>query len=365
MDHYILVAAVDYGFDGGTSDFRVVCDNRMKRLIARNKKKKDMTFHIYDFLRGEIVTHEVTYKKGNKKQSKKVQNKYNRISKANYRSVNHGTYNSYRFRDGQDNVMSIVDVYKAVQDIGDHSPGTLMELSFFSHGWMGGPILVNSYDDREANIQLHPSLPSFTHSFRGASSRDPDDKDPRGELDFIPPTMTNQNLQHFQHAFHPDGYVWLWGCAFPRTIHQILYRIEKHSMYRANGVGDESLFEFTTFTKEEISLLESYLQSHNQRFPNKGKVEIKFKYLKHFFCLASQNTYAYQIARNANVKTYGAVLGTYSIYEKGRLPLLKVDGSFRRHFTFYKNYLGFDFDPEGRNYGEYLPGMDCPSPASP
>ncbi|WP_158738014.1 hypothetical protein [Alteribacillus sp. YIM 98480] len=355
MDHYILIAAVDYEFDGGTSDFRVLCDNRMKRIIAQNKAKKAMMFHIYDFLRGEIATHEITYHKGIKKQNKTVQNKFARISKANYTS-NHG---SYRFKDGQDNVMSILDVYQKVQNIGKNSPHSLIELSFFSHGWMGGPILVNSYDDREANIQLHPSLPSFTHSYRGSSLRDPDDKDPRGNLDFNSPTMTNQDLKNFQNAFHNKGYIWIWGCAFPRSIHQILHKMEKHPSYRENGLGDDTLFVFTNFTKEEVKLLENYLQGHLPPFPDKQKIAIEFKYIKFFFCLANQNSYSYQIAKHANVKTYAALLGTYSIYEKGRLPLLKIEGAFKRHFKFYKNYLGFDFDPEGRNYGEYLPGMSC------
>ena len=72
---------------------------------------------------------------------------YKPVTKANYtkRVVDGETH--WDFKDGQPDVMSIVNVYDAVAGIGDSDPGTLRELSFFAHGWMGGPILVNSYDD--------------------------------------------------------------------------------------------------------------------------------------------------------------------------------------------------------------------------
>jgi hypothetical protein len=76
------------------------------------------------------------------------------------------------------------------------------------------------------------------------------------------------------------------------------------------------------------------------------------------------STYLHTIASNANVKTFGAVMGTYAEYDDTAvvLPLMKVHEGFTRHFTFYKNYLGFAFDPEGRRYGEYKPGFTCTAP---
>ena len=38
---------------------------------------------------------------------------------------------------------------------------------------------------------------------------------------------------------------------------------------------------------------------------------------------------------------------------------MHVEPSFARHFKFYKSYLGFKFDPEGRKYGEFSPGFSC------
>jgi hypothetical protein len=62
MKHIILVAGVDYEFKG--VDFRVFCDSRVKRILARNTKKEDLTFQIFDFRRGEVATHEFTYPAG-------------------------------------------------------------------------------------------------------------------------------------------------------------------------------------------------------------------------------------------------------------------------------------------------------------
>jgi hypothetical protein len=54
-----------------------------------------------------------------------------------------------------------------------------------------------------------------------------------------------------------------------------------------------------------------------------------------------------------------SVIGTYSEYDSGTLPLMHVAKSFGRHFNFYESYLGFSFDPEGRKYGEFSPTLTC------
>jgi len=41
---------------------------------------------------------------------------------------------------------------------------------------------------------------------------------------------------------------------------------------------------------------------------------------------------------------------------------MSVDAGFSAHFAFYKNYLGFSFDPDGRHYAIYTPGGACTAP---
>jgi hypothetical protein len=369
MEHYILVAGVDYQFVG--LDFRSRCENRKRRIIVANYAREDLKFQIFDFGKGEIATTEVTYAGGRKAETITRLVPYSGISKSNYVVYRSNGETHYRFRDGQDDVMSILHVYSAVQAIGAHFPGDLIELSFFSHGWMGGPILVNSFDDRMMPITI-PSSPPGTRPVRNylllpPGARDPYDMDPRDERDFTAPTMDNASLLAFRDAFHSEGRVWIWGCAFPRVVHEILTKIEHNRVYHRTGLGDEVLFRFTNLTHEAVRFLESNLKlvlGVGFRFPNERNIEVKFKYLKYALCKAMQATYSYHIASAADVKTYAPLLGTYSDYESGvRLPLMRVHSGFVSHFNFYKTYLGFETDPERRNYGEYRPGFTCTVPS--
>jgi hypothetical protein len=363
MRHFILVAGVDYESKG--FPFRANCDSRMKRILAANKVKEEMTFEIFDVRKGEVVTHEVTYPSGKPadKVTKLTPSPFKSISKANYDRVEHGGETHYRFKDGQTDIMSILDVYKAVQKVGANAPNTLVELSFFSHAWMGGPILVNSYDDGIMQVtisgQRGPALIALP-----PTARDPDDMDPRASKDFIAPTMDAAALASFQKAFHKDGYVWIWGCAFPRVIHEMLHKIERNPAYKDSGLGDDVVFKIKNFSTDQAALFENVLKDVlGGPFPNKKNIEVKFKYIKYFFCLVTVASYTHHIAKNAKVKAYGAVMGTYSARDSGTLPLWHVYKGFAKHFTFYKNYLGFEFDPEGRKYGIYKPDFACTPPS--
>jgi hypothetical protein len=363
VDHYIYVAGVDYEFKGVV--FRRFCDSRLRRTVAANRARRDMRFLILDVIRGEVVTTDVTFPGGRKAEATTSATPFRPVSRASYDAITSGTETHYRFKPGQTDVMGIVDVYNAVRHVGAIAPGQLRELSVFSHGWMGGPILVNSFDDRSARIPLPPPLSSVIPHLEyvvPATHRDPDDKDPRAALDFIAPTMDAAARAELHGAFHPSGYIWLWGCAFPRLIHQILHRLERNPAYRERGLPADTILRFTNFLPQEVDLLERYLAAVLPPFPDRRRIDVAFKYLKHFACVATQASYTQHLATAAGVKVYGALLGTYSEYDTGRLPLMHVRRQFGAHFRFYKNYLGFDLDPEGRRYGTYRPALACPAP---
>lgn len=361
MKTIILVAGIDYEFKG--VDFRVLCNRRMEKLLRKNTKNEDMVFKIFDFRKGEVVTHESFYSGGLRtvKSTSLSPPPFSQITKkTNYeKALGSDGEPHYTFKDGQRGTMSILDVYKAVQKVGVDAPNTLFELSFFSHAWMGGPILVNSNDDGRfstGNIQLR---------LLSSNARDPDDMDPRVK-DFSAPTMDARALANFQTAFHSDGYVWIWGCAFVEELNRILCKIENHPSYRASGLGNNTVFEFTNLNAGQVELLEKWLGSElDGPFPDKGKVKISFKFLKHFFCKFTTASYSHHIAKAAKVKTFGAVMGTDAGYDTGAgLPLMSVSRTrWARHINFYKEYLGFSFDPEGRFYGEYSPEFNCTAPS--
>ncbi len=361
MKRFIYVAGMDYEFKG--VDFRVFADSRLKRRINANKAKEELTFTIFDVRRGEVATTVVTYPSGKKTESKSKSTPFAPLSKANYDSSTSGGVTHYAFKNGQRDKMSIVEIYKAVQKIGADDPRSLVELSIFSHAYYGGPILVNSYDDNSiTSVVPGTSTPVFTLVPAGA--RDPDDMDPRPSKDFIAPTMGAVQLALFQKAFAPDGFVWIWGCAFPTLVHRILHKIENHPKYKDKGIGDEELFNFKNLETDIADYLESFLSpALGGPFPDKKNIDLKFKFLKYFFCLMTVSTYLHHVAVNSKVKTFGANVGTYAEYDSGLLPLMNVHNGFVRHFTFYRNYLGFSFDPEGRRYAEYSPAFVCTAPS--
>lgn len=368
MDQYIFVGGMDYEFSG--VDFRIFCDNRLKRIQAANTAKKDLKFQIFDVRRGEVVVNETTYPKGVKTEKVTKTKPFDALSRANFNAAatpSGGTH--YTFKERQDKAMSILDIYDAVQKVGTGDPGTLRELSIFSHAWMGGPILVNSYDDRTGHfdVPMPMGLPPVTMPYTVAgTARDPDDKDPRAQYDFIPPTMDAAALVNFQKAFHPDGIIWIWGCGFPRLVHEILHKIEHNSVYKKAGLGDAVEFTFTNLSNDHIDLLEKVLKPLIGAFPDRKKVVVKFKFLKYFFCVVTTSSYSHQLARNSKVKVFGAVMGTYAEYDTtGPLPLMSIFNGFGAHFDFYENYLGFKYDAEGRHYGAYEPGFSCAKPSVP
>lgn len=89
--------------------------------------------------------------------------------------------------------LSIGDVYRYIQQVGVHSPGRIVELSFFSHAWAGGPILSDSLDH---------SPDSF---------RDEHDRDPRLK-DFSASNMRENDRKNFAAAFSTKATNNIFGC---------------------------------------------------------------------------------------------------------------------------------------------------------
>jgi hypothetical protein len=359
VKQYLLVAGVDYEFTG--VDFRQLADNRRAWLDRRNTTKVDLRFTTMDVRSGEVEVREVTFGTGKRVETVTRTKPFTPVTAASYEDVG----GHRRFKTGQPTVMSITDVYQRVQDIGSKDAGTLAELSIFSHGWMGGPILVNSDDDRLMTITLTPPVgpPIHVQVPVASTSRDPDDKDGRGLLDFSPPTMDAVELATFRKAFAKDAIAWLWGCAFPRAVHHAMWAMEQAKGYSGVGLGDDVELYLPQVVEEDVTFLDTFLAGVLPPFPKpRSAIKVKFKYLKYAFCRANLSCYARALADGAQVTVHAAALGTYAEYDTGGDRLMHVHRGFTAHFTFYKSYLGFSLDPEGRKYAVYPPGLTCPKP---
>lgn len=368
----ILVAGFDYeltskGSEGG-ADFRKRCLRRMERLIKRFPKD-DLKFTLFDVGAGTVETNEIDDKTKRRQWTvtnttdsagKSVPFSFKKVTKANYDLILPGREKRFKF--SPDGVMSITDIYAFIQQIGAGKDlETLIELSFFSHGWVGGPILVNSHDPDET-----------------IAARNSADKDPRTFKDFEPPNMDDTKLGNFSVAFSPNAIIWIWGCAFAGVFRTILRTLFETSKYKSTPLGklknsDSFQLNFTE-DKTVVGGSEIFDQIRTDILPGgtlkTGKVRSyvvthPFLELKDLFKNFLKNrTYSSKIATAADVKTFGALLGTYADYELtgDRLMLVPKNippdpykDSFIRVINFYKTYVGVAIDPENRGYGVFLP----------
>ncbi|MFE4665513.1 hypothetical protein ACFRI7_06270 [Streptomyces sp. NPDC056716] len=342
MKHFVLVAG--YELPPKNLPFRTYCENRVRQHVAANRAKEDLVFQILDVGRGEVVIRTFTYPGGTRTESVAAVRSFEPVTR------NH--YNGNVFKENQDDVMSVLDIYDAVRTIGRTAPGTLMELSFLSHGFSHGPVLVDSLDDSMVEGP-NPDTGRPETFWISDRFRDPDDKDPRTK-DFDVPNMTYGELAGFQAAYHPDAINWSWGCAFEKAAHQILHRLEYHPDYRSSGVPDDQVFVFTNFSASHVNHLTMILRTP---FPDHRKVEITFGTLKLYFHKQLLASYSHALAVASGRTTFGALIGTYAERDTGPRPQMHINKQFTRHFTFYRNYFGFTFDPEGRWYGAYDPAF--------
>ncbi|WP_405982890.1 hypothetical protein [Streptomyces sp. NBC_00158] len=340
MKHFILVAG--YPQPPKSLPFRAYCENRVRQHLAANRAKEDLVFQILDVGNGENVVRTFTYPGGNRTETRAALRTHVRVTRAHY--------DGNAFKDGQVGVMSALDVYAAVREIGIRKPGTLMELSFFSHGHAGGPVLVNSWDDSQYEV---PNAPPATRTrFLGADLRDPDDMDPRPK-DFRAANMEPEALAAFRAAYHPDAVNWSWGCASAPDVNEVLHSLEHHPDYRSSGLPDDKVLVFRTLSPANVADLELMLRL---KFTDHRKVELPFGALKQYVRRHLLGSYAHALAVASGRTTFGALIGTFAEPDPaGARPLMRVNPRFTRHFTFYRNYFGFTFDPERRWYGAFRP----------
>lgn len=337
----IMVAGYDYERKGVS--FRTICENRYKRLVKAKGVKNDAAwkFVIFDVGAGVISRNEL---KGKKRAWKDD-------TTFSFSAVTAANYTGYTFDKKQAGVMSVVDVYDYIRKLGKNDPGSVVELSFFSHGYYGGPILVNSNDNSGA----------------GTVARDPDDKDARTDKDFSAPNMDAAQLQALQKAFAKDAFLWIWGCVFTHSYFYVLDKIVRRKKKAKKFKDAEKLdLEFDDSRANEIYDDDTTFFPAKQKGKYPTKFTRTFKQIKEFFQRGLDDTYFVAAANATSVPCYGALPGTYSTYEDNdrsiKNPLMRIPTAnppyaddFTRHIKFYTNYLKVTPDPEQRGYGRFDP----------
>ncbi|CAA9485254.1 MAG: hypothetical protein AVDCRST_MAG67-2070 [uncultured Solirubrobacteraceae bacterium] len=348
-----LVSGFDYQLRG--LDYQRSALNRRSHLIERHRAAHAgdtatmiatmPRFRFFDVGTGLIREHTATGRNGTW-----TWNEVERFRPVTIKENYARRGSSRAFTRNAEGRMSITDVYRHVRALGITEPGSLKELSFFSHGAPQSVVLVNSFE---------PSPEPAT--------RDPSDKDGRTK-DFDAINMSPQALRDLRAAFSTDGFVWVWGCAMARSAHQVLARVLKNEKFRtarAGGLADTD--EVTlVFSRDEAKKI---FHVDPDFFPPPGpdgrqplRFRRSFAQIRAFLLDRIGSTYAAAIAVGAGVPCFGALPGTYSEDDKRSprpLPLIPASrhqsDDFRPTIRFYTRHLGVKLDPEGRNYGRYEP----------
>ena len=347
------------GFDyqGGGVDFAAMARNRQARLLAANAH---LTVTVMDVGAGTVTVSAMT--PGSTGKSARTLTRSQPSSPVTAANYSAGLRHETRFDKNQSDRMSITDLYAAVKAIGDskETAGSLVEVSVLSHGFIGGPILVDSDDGSTG------------------TARDPDDKDARAGKDFKWPNMNAAELAAFKAAFAPNAFWWSWGCTFSEAYRQVTSRFINSPLYRRTPAGtlkdtDKVAFEFPQDMAEDIYGVDVLFFPQAKRVGRKsaGKFkDLSFERtvidIKDFLRRGIRRTYHVAVGKAGGVQARGAFLGTYADYELDdpsiKLPLMQIPRStkiygtdFTRYLRMWVKDLGFSEDPEGHGYGVFTP----------
>lgn len=339
-----------YDYSGGGVDFTFIADRRTKFILWQNpswETDSDVIFVRFDVKKGII---ERNVYDGTSRKWVQESNAFDAINRrVHYNRENH-------FIMGDNRVMSITDAYNYVVNIGRTEPGTILEFNIIGHGWMGGPVLINTYERDE-----------YKPGNANGHLRDPWDKDGRPK-DLTANNMSDADWNFFKAAFMPAGFCWVWGCVFTRAYYNTLVLVMRTPEFRAKRFGehvDSDSFRLSV----SRSYADSYYPADRTFFPTVN-TELVFTrtlgQLKTFLKRGMLNTYSSRFTLNTGIETRNAMLGTYSDYERmyaghrPRVTVMEIPRSmeaygtnFSQTINFYKTYLNVIEDPEIRGYGVY------------
>lgn len=351
MKKYAIIVA-GYEYHSGGTNYNIFADRRKNKLLSLHPEWVNDSEAIivrFDVRNGRIEQN--VFRNGRRDWI---------LERDNFDSINrrvHYTRTNHSFIQQETNVIGMNDVYEYVQNIGRNDPGSLHELSVIGHGFIYGPIIVNSYEREE---------------FKGNNGnkrfeRDPWDKDARPK-DFMGENMNKDNWMNFRNAFHENGYAWIWGCVFSRASYNTLYKLMRTPEWRRKRWGEHvDSDEFTLRVNRNFA--KKYYKFDSTFFPS-SENELTFTrslfQIKKFLTRSLRYSYAGRFCVDTGITCFAGFVGTYSDYERParvrqpRQSLMVVPRSrrlygtdFTKTINFYKTYLNLEEDPENKGYCKY------------
>ncbi len=213
-----------------------------------------------------------------------------------------------------DDSISIVHAYRYVQDLGVAAAGSLLRFDIFSHAWVGGPIMIDTWQ-----------APDFDAGGAREGERDPGDKDGRSK-DFSSTNMTRRG--DFKKAFAADAVAKMWGCQ-ATTDNRALVRA-------AAGAKDPDATLSVSYAGKTYAVTAKQIAAAM----NKNILP---------------DTYMKQLAKTVGITMYGAPPGMgASLRAVGARNYMFVDQSvYKLEYAWYKSAIGLVPDETG--YFPYAP----------
>ena len=133
---------------------------------------------------------------------------------------------------------SVLSLYEHLKEVGTRAPQSVTELHFFTHGFPGGPILINTDEPGE-----------FAHDPANRNRRHRDDLDPRIK-DFADPNVCGGREQiRLRAAFAPMALIKLWGCAY-EDVQEYRDRVREYVATRDVRTRRRLLREYIRFVRD-------------------------------------------------------------------------------------------------------------------
>jgi hypothetical protein len=286
--------------------------------------------------------------------------------------------------------ISIVDIYRAVRKA---PPGTVLDVSIYSHGFIDGPVLANTSDSK---------LTAVT----GERIRTDSDLDGRVRSDFTPhmgekDLVANKDaLKDFRERFAPGATFRIFGCNVQDIVDGTAFSEDARSLLRSTvfeviraayivqlikntaagkelrkkkkptsvtlDMGREFDIEddlnntsphLTNFTKGQLKVLHYGLDPPPGFFPDENTGALTFdkpftEVIK-FIARQTKLGYVFKAAEALPAVTcLGAVPGSGGDYEEGGNRLMFVPKKdWGMILLFFKNFMGITLDE--RNYGRF------------
>lgn len=227
--------------------------------------------------------------------------------------------------------ISITHIYRYIEEQGRTFPGTLAELSIFSHAWHGGPIIFNTDERAEYKIG-HP------HSLY--PQRDPLDTDGRFWKDFN--AVNSFDSVAFPAAFRIDALIKIWGCLAIESFRNMINAARRaHSDTESVGVSDADRTGRVTGTL----------------YPN-NRLGIHQLFKENWYL----ENYMYKFSQAAGIPVWGSPFGCGAMYlKKGHLwymyipefelayqngSLIKKQRIYQRELLYMRDVMGYQFDSD-------------------